>query len=76
MLPTIVLIAELLAVVWFVLFLTLLGSMYREAYSMPRAFTDAIGRRLVGHARLATCVGTAAVILLSLAEFSGLFGLF
>lgn len=76
MLPTIVLIAEFLVVVWFVLFLTMLGSMYRESYAMPRAFADGTGRRLVGHARLAICLGTTAVIILSLAELSGVFGLF
>ncbi|MEP3276369.1 MAG: hypothetical protein ABJN26_10785 [Stappiaceae bacterium] len=76
MLPTIVVIAEIFVAAWFLLFLTLLGSMYREALSMPRAFVDSIGRRLVGHARTAICAGITAVIVLTLAEFSGEFGMF
>jgi hypothetical protein len=72
MLPAIVLIAEGLVAIWFLLFLTLITSGYLEGRSYGIAKKTQLDRSLLKHVRIFVVVGISVVVLMSISEISGL----
>ena len=70
MLEGIVLAAEVLVVVWFAGFLTMMTSMYLDGRTIQNPRLEGAGRVLVSQARLAIIVGIVSVIGLTLWEIS------
>lgn len=68
MLPAIVLVAEGLVVLWFAVFIGMMGSMYLDSRSMPLPRLDLAGRTLIGSAKLAFAVGMTALAALTYYE--------
>ncbi|MBO9420642.1 MULTISPECIES: hypothetical protein [Stappiaceae] len=68
MLPAIVLVAEGLVVLWFVVFIGMMVSMYLDSRSMPLPRLDVAGRTLIGSAKLAFAVGMTALAALTYYE--------
>lgn len=65
MIQAIVLGAEVLCALWFVLFFMMLTSMHREAGHMAPPFMDRFGRTLVTSARIAFALGMLVLFGLS-----------
>ncbi len=72
MLPAIVLIAEGLVAIWFLLFLTLITSGYLEGRSYGIAKKSPVERAFLKHVRIFVVVGISVVVLMSVSEISGL----
>ncbi|MCV6546788.1 MAG: hypothetical protein OIF56_05815 [Cohaesibacter sp.] len=72
MLPAIVLIAEALVVLWFVLFLTLITSGYLEGRSYGISKKTKMELAFLKHVRHFVIVGVSLVMLLSITEITGL----
>ena len=64
----ITLIAEVLTVAWFVLFLWLVHSLARDNAGLKPPRLDAIGRRLIGSARWAFAIGVPAMFIAEIAH--------
>ena len=73
MLPAIVIIAEILVVVWFTLFLTMITSTYRDGLSYGKAKTDRASRAFLSQVKYAVLLGMSAVFVLTAVELTGLF---
>ena len=72
MLVTIVLVAEALVVVWFVVFSLMLLSMYLDSRGMPRPRLDIAGRTLIGSAKLAFITGMVALAVMTVFEIQAI----
>lgn len=68
MLEGLVLVAEVLVILWFAGFLTMMTSMYLDGRSQSVPPLKGAGRVLVSHARLAIIVGIVSVIAMTLWE--------
>lgn len=73
MLVTIVLVAEALVAVWFILFTLMLGSMYLDSRHMPLPRLDIAGRTLISSAKLAFLAGMLALGALTVFEIPGIY---
>ena len=68
MLVTVVLVAEALVAVWFIVFTLLLVSMYLESRHLPSSKLDTAGRTLIDSAKLAFLAGMVALVALTVLE--------
>lgn len=68
MLQTVVLVAEALVAVWFIVFSLMLLSMYLDSRSMPLPRLDVAGRTLIGSTKLAFITGMLALFSLTVLE--------
>lgn len=71
MLPTIVLIAEGLVAIWFLLFLTLITSGYLEGRSYGIAKKSPLEKAFLRHVRLFVVAGISIVVLMSISDIAG-----
>lgn len=69
MLETLVLVAEVLTLGWFIVFSTMITSMYLDSRALARPRLDGIGRSLILNARIAFTIGILALFYLALTEF-------
>ncbi|KZL19850.1 hypothetical protein PsAD2_01672 [Pseudovibrio axinellae] len=68
MLPAIVLIAEVLAVAWFVIFLTMITSTYLDGRSYGLGKKNKVELAFLRHIRIFVIIGVSTACLLSLAD--------
>ena len=72
--PYLVLLAEAMTVVFVILFTGVVIRLMRESEGLPQPRMDAVGRTLVGSARLALIVGSPLIYAVEAAYRLGLFG--
>jgi len=72
MLVAIVLVAEALVAVWFIVFSLMLLSMYLDSRDMPRPKLDLAGRTLIGSAKLAFMTGMVALAVMTVFEIQAI----
>ena len=68
------LVAEALTVAWFVLFFVLIRGLMSESDGHPAPRPDAVGKRLIGSARLAFTIGIPAMFVAEIVHQLGLLG--
>jgi len=68
MLVAVVLVAEALVAVWFIVFSLMLLSMYLDSRSLPLPRLDIAGRTLIGSAKFAFVTGMIALAVMTVLE--------
>lgn len=68
MLVAVVLVAEALVAVWFIVFSLMLLSMYLDSRSLPLPKLDIAGRTLIGSAKFAFVTGMTALVVMTVLE--------